>query len=97
MAEIFIPFYAIFCSLRQSNKQKGGSACGQNNSDALFVQLQLKNGELLRESGRGGKEDFEIQFEEFNRGLGHIGIDDVQALRIGSSAADCDIIIPLAG
>lgn len=70
---------------------------GQNNSDALFVQLQLKNGELLRESGRGGKEDFEIQFEEFNWGLGHIGIDDVQALRIGSSAADCDIIIPLAG
>lgn len=70
---------------------------GQNNSDALFVQLQLKNGELLRESGRGGKEDFEIQFEEFNRGLGHIGINDVQALRIGSGAADCDITIPLAG
>lgn len=70
---------------------------GQNNSYALFVQLQLKNGEMLWGTDRGGTEDFEIQFEAFNRGLGHIGIDDVQALLIGSSAEDCDITIPLAG
>lgn len=70
---------------------------GRNGSYAFFVQLQLKNGEVLRQRSRGGKEDFEIQFEEFNRGLGHIGIDDVQALLIGSGAADCDITIPLDG
>lgn len=70
---------------------------GQNNSYALFVQLQLKNGEMLRGTDRGGTEDFEIQFEAFNRGLGHIGADDVQALIISNTAGDEGITIPLAG
>lgn len=70
---------------------------GQNSSYALFVQLQLKNGEMLRGTDRGGTEDFEIQFEAFNRGLGHIGADDVQALIISNTAGDEEITIPLAG
>ncbi|HIY53821.1 MAG TPA: DUF4179 domain-containing protein [Candidatus Agathobaculum merdavium] len=70
---------------------------GQNNSYAFFAQLQLKNGEMLRGTDRGGTEDFEIQFEAFNRGLGHIGADDVQALIISNTAGDEGITIPLAG
>ena len=70
---------------------------GRNGSYALDVQLQLKNGEVLRQRGRGGTEAFEIQFEEFNRGLGHIGADDVQALIISNTAGDDGITIPLAG
>ena len=61
------------------------------------MQLQLKNGEMLRGTDRGGTEDFEIQFEAFNRGLGHIGADDVQALIISNTAGDEGITIPLAG
>ena len=64
---------------------------GQDNSRAFYVQLQLKNGEMLWERSKSsGSEGFEIQFEEFNRGLGHIGIDDVQALVIG------DTTVPLS-
>ena len=64
---------------------------GQDNSRAFYVQLQLKNGEMLWERSKSsGSEGFEIQFEEFNRGLGHIGIDDVQALMIG------DTTVPLS-
>ena len=59
-------------------------------SSDRYARLQLKNGEILMEHIRGGSENFHIQFESFNRGMGHIGIDDVQALVIG------DTTVPLS-
>lgn len=54
-------------------------------SSDRYARLQLKNGEILMEHIRGGSENFHIQFESFNRGMGHIGIDNVQALVIGDT------------
>lgn len=55
------------------------------------IYLQLKNGERLVTFYGGGSDDgITYHFESFNRGMGHIGIDDVQALIIG------DVTVPIA-
>lgn len=55
------------------------------------ICLQLKNGERLAAWRIGGSDDgITCYFESFNRGMGHIGIDDVQSLIIGG------VIVPIA-
>lgn len=55
------------------------------------IYLQLKNGERLAAWRIGGSDDgITCYFEDFNRGMGHIGIDDVQSLIIGG------VIVPIA-
>lgn len=55
------------------------------------ICLQLKNGERLAAWRIGGSDDgITCYFESFNRGMGHIGIDDVQSLIIGG------VTVPIA-
>lgn len=55
------------------------------------ICLQLKNGERLVAWLNGGSDDgITCYFEDFNRGMGHIGIDDVQSLIIGG------VTVPIA-
>ena len=62
-------------------------------NDRIYPEicLQLKNGERLVAWRIGGSDDgITCYFESFNRGMGHIGIDDVQSLIIGG------VIVPIA-
>ena len=55
------------------------------------ICLLLKNGERLAAWLNGGSDDgITCYFESFNRGMGHIGIDDVQSLIIGG------VTVPIA-